>query len=523
MDMSKLITWGAKAHADRTAFVFQGKEWTFSEINRRTDRLAHGLLRIGVARGDPIAVLVGNRPEYAVSEFAVTKAGAIRVPLLATSTSKELIRWLDGADIAFVIACPAGIDVLRSVREKTARPFTIVAVESAGEGEFDLETLIADSPEGPVDVELTPDDLYAIRFTGGTTGAPKGIVMSHRNMVTVMMNALLSLQIQKTDVGLTLHPMTHACGFFMYYYWMMGAKNIIHPAFNFKVSNFVAAVEQHRVTSIMMIPTLLNIILDAPESKSVDFSSIRHIIYGGAPIPLPRLEHSLLRFGPVFQQIYGSSESPMLMASLLRDEHLRPDGSKPTWFGSVGREVINVEIKVADETGTPVPVREIGEIMSRGEHTMVGYWRNPELTTARYQDGWIRTGDMGYFDENRYLFLVDRKEDMIITGGFNVWPAEIEDVLYSHPAVLEGCVFGVEDPKWGEAVCALAVLRTGSQASETEIIAYMAERLTNYKVPKRIVISSEAMPKSGVGKLLRRQARERFLAAVATSSTSKQK
>ena len=515
MDVSKLITWGAKTHAARTAFVCQAKEWTFSEVDRRTDRLAHGLLRIGVARGDRIAILVANRVEYGISEFAVTKAGAVRVPLLATANAKDLIRWLDGADIGFVIACPEGIDVLRSVCGKTARPFTIVALESARPDEFNFETLIAESPDGPVDVELTPDDLYAVRFTGGTTGAPKGILMSHRNMVTVILNALLSLQVQKTDVGLTLHPMTHACGFMMYCYWMMGSKNIIHPAFGFSASNFVDAVEQYRVTSIMMIPTLLNVILDAPESESADLSSIRHIIYGGAPIPLPRLEQGLRRFGSVFQQIYGSSESPMFMTSLLRDEHLLADGSKPPWFGSVGREVINVEIKVADETGTSVPIREIGEIMSRGEHTMVGYWRNPEVTATRYLDGWVRTGDMGYFDEDRYLFLVDRKEDMIITGGFNVWPAEVEDVLYSHPAVLEGCVFGVEDPKWGEAVCAMVVLRVGSQASEAEIIAYMAERLTKYKVPKRVVISSEAMPKSGVGKLLRRQARERFLVAVA--------
>jgi acyl-CoA synthetase (AMP-forming)/AMP-acid ligase II len=329
-----------------------------------------------------------------------------------------------------------------------------------------------------------------------------------------VINTVLNWPLDDTDIGLHIHPLSHAAGMMMYAYWFVGATNIIRPAFRFDPADFAISVERHRVTSVFMIPTILSVLLDSDVIKVANLSSIRTIVYGGAPIPLARLEQGLKRFGPVFLQVYGTSEAPFALTTLHREEHELVDGKACARLRSAGREILNVEVKVVNESGSSVSTGEIGEVTARGDNTMIGYWKNPELTTQRIVDGWVRTGDMGYFDAEGYLYIVDRKDDVIITGGFNVWPAEIEDVLCRHPAVREAAVFGVEDPKWGEAVSAVVVLHVSEEATETNIVAFLTERLAKYKVPKRVLIRTEPIPKSPVGKPLRRQARKEFLAAL---------
>lgn len=514
MNMSHLISWSAKHYGDRTAFIFNERKLTYREIDRRATRLAHGLRRIGVASGDRIALLIGNLPEYAESEFAVAKAGAVRVPFLIQSSPAELERWLLTAECNVVIASSEGLDKVRKVRDKSSRHFTVVAIGSARADEVDYERLIADAPESPLDIDIRADDPYAIRFTGGTTGTPKGVVMSHRNMVAVVTNTVLNWPIYGSDVGLHIHPLSHAAGMMMYAYWSVGATNVIRPAFAFDPADFAKSVERHHVTSVFMIPTVLNVLLDSDAIKRADLSSIRTIVYGGAPIPLVRLEQGIERFGPVFLQVYGTSEAPFALTTLHREEHQTVDGRVPARLRSAGREIRNVEVRVVAPNGESLSAGEVGEIAARSDTTMVGYWKNPELTAQRIVDGWVRTGDMGYLDADGYLYIVDRKEDMIITGGFNVWPAEVEDVLYRHPSVREAAIFGVEDTKWGEAVTASVVLQAGDNTTEAEIIAFLAERLAKYKVPKRVMLRAEPIPKSPVGKPLRRQVRQDFLDAL---------
>jgi acyl-CoA synthetase (AMP-forming)/AMP-acid ligase II len=342
--------------------------------------------------------------------------------------------------------------------------------------------------------------------------------MNHRNMVTTTLNLTLNWPIDETDVALHIHPMSHAAGMMMYAYWSVGATNVIQPAFGFDPHDFVASVERHRATSVFIIPTILNVLLDSDALDGADVSSLRSIVYGGAPIPLTRLQQGLDRIGPVFIQVYGSSEAPMALTTLHRDEHLLVDGKPPARLRSAGREILNVEVRVVDGDMKTLPPGEVGEVAARGDNTMVGYWKNPELTAQRVVDGWVRTGDMGYLDEDGYLYIVDRKEDMIITGGFNVWPAEIEDAIYQHPDVHSAVVFGVEDPKWGEAVTAAIVPRSGAEIDEAEMIAFLVERLTKYKVPKRVLIRDEPIPQSAVGKPLRRQVRTEHLAELERSA-----
>lgn len=518
MNMSHLIASSARRYRDRVAFDFNDQQRTYGEIDRRASRLARALQMIGVAQGDHIAILIGNRIEYAESEFAVARIGAVRVPFLIQSTTAELERWLVAAECRAVIVSQEAIEELRAARLQMARPIIVIAIGGAAKDEYDFEQLIASSDDNPVDVDIRPEDHYAIRFTGGTTGSPKGVVMNHRNMVTVVVNTVLNWPIDESDVGLHIHPLSHAAGMMMYAYWFVGARNVIRPAFRFDAKDFIRSVQTHKITSVFMIPTVLNVLLDAEALQAADASSIRTIVYGGAPIPRARLEQGIKRFGPVFLQVYGTSEAPFALTTLYPNEHELTALEAPTRLSSAGREIKNVEIKVADEDGAKVRPGVVGEVFARGDNNMVGYWKNPELTAKRLVNGWVRTGDMGYLDDDGYLHIVDRKDDLIITGGFNVWPAEIEDHLCRHPAVREAVIFGLEDPKWGEAVTGVVVVKALDDANESELLAFMSERLAKYKVPKRVLIRTEPLPKSPVGKLLRRVARAEFIEAMKSSA-----
>jgi acyl-CoA synthetase (AMP-forming)/AMP-acid ligase II len=388
------------------------------------------------------------------------------------------------------------------------RAARVVVVGTPAPGETDYAQLAEAGSVAWRPPDIVEDDLYAIRFTGGTTGTPKAVTMSHRSMVHVIQNMLLNWPIDDADVALSFHPLSHAAGMMSYPYWVAGATNVIRPAFGFDAGEFLDAVERHRVSSTFMIPTVLNVLLESEALGQHDHSSLRSVFYGGAPIPLRRLRQALEVFGPVFIQVYGTSEAPMLLTTLLREEHAAPEGEAPARLRSAGREALGVEVRVVGPDGTPRPPGEVGEIVSRGPNNMVGYWGNDELTAQRLRAGWVHTGDMGRFDEDGYLYVVDRKEDMVITGGFNVWPAEIEDAIYQHPAVREAAVFGVEHPKWGEAVAAVVVAQDDRELDAEALTSFLRERLASYKVPKCVVIRADPIPGSAVGKMLRRKVRE---------------
>lgn len=508
MNVARMIGWGAQRHAERVAFVFDGREWTFAEVDDRSTRLANSLRAAGVEKGDRVGILIENRPEYAEAEFAVAKAGAVRVPMLTTLTVSEVADYLSFASVVAIVVSEDRLPVARDAASRVEHGVRIVVVGEAGPGEASFEQLIGDGDPTPPDVDILDDDPHAIRFTGGTTGRPKAVLMSHRSMVNVINNQLLNWPIFGTDdVGLSIHPLSHAAGMMMYPWWVRGMTHVIRPAFRIDPDEVLEVVERHRVTSVFLIPTVLNVLLDSGAPSRHDASSLRAVVYGGAPMPTQRLREALDTFGPVFIQVYGTSEAPFVLATLLADEHVF-EGSPPARLSSAGRVALNVEVEVASPDGGRCARGEVGEIVARGANVMDRYWDNEELTEQRLRDGWLHTGDMGRFDADGYLHVVDRKEDMVITGGFNVWPAEVEDVIYQHPAVHEVAVFGVEHRKWGEAVAAVVVPREAATLERAELEAFLRERLTAYKVPKGIVFRDEALPRSAVGKVVRRQVRD---------------
>jgi fatty-acyl-CoA synthase/long-chain acyl-CoA synthetase len=509
MNIAHLIEWTASRQGDRIAFVDGDRQMSFAEVDREANRVAHGLRRLGVQHGERVALVLRNCIDFPLASFGVTKLGAVVVPLLVTSTPAEMRGWLETAGARAVIVDRDAVEHVRASCEGLDNPPRLIIVGDDGDDSFDA--LRAGVPETAPDVDLTGDDLFTIRFTGGTTGLPKGVTSSHRNYVTLYTNLLLTLPITSNDIALHIHPLSHAAGQLMYGYWAAGAKQVIHPAFRLDPDALLETIESQRVTSLFIIPTVLNTLLGCSRLATADTSSLRSIIYGGAPMAFERLREGQAAFGSVFVQIYGCSESPQICTTLTIEDHQYTGDEAPSRLRSAGREVLNVEVRVVDEQGVPVATGDIGEVVVRGDHTMVGYWRNEALTQERVKNGWVYTGDMAYLDDEGYLFLVDRKNDLIITGGFNVWPTEIEDCLYEHPAVLEAVVFGVEDPKWGDAVTAAVLPRPGAQLDEAEVIAFLSERLTKYKVPKRVFIRDSPVPKSAVGKVLRRAARAEYV------------
>ena len=420
----------------------------------------------------------------------------------------------------FVVASDRGLEMLRELAPElkaAGHDLTVIAIGGDAEsGELDYEQLLAGASDARPRLDLTDDDHHALRFTGGTTGLPKGILYDNRGMVNVINNHLLNWEITTDEVVCHFHPLSHAAGMLMWTWWMRGCKQVILPAFNFDPEGLLAEIERHRVTTFFIIPSALNRVLDSEALTKHDTSSLKYVIYGAAPIAPKRIQEAIDAFGPVLLQIYGLSEAPNAITSLLPEDHVF-EGEPPDRLRSAGRRQFNVEVRVVDADGRECAPGEDGEVISRGPHTMRHYWRDEERTREKVIDGWVYSGDVGHFDEEGYLYIVDRKDDVVISGGFNIWPTEIESVIASHPAVGEVGVFGVEDDRWGEALNAVVVPRPGASTTEEDLKDLVAESLARYKIPKRILIRDQPLPKSGVGKVLRRRLREEVLAATTDS------
>jgi acyl-CoA synthetase (AMP-forming)/AMP-acid ligase II len=372
------------------------------------------------------------------------------------------------------------------------------------------EGLVSDGSGRHPDVDLSPDDLYGLFYTSGTTGVLKAAMITYRNWIT-------SARQRVMDSGLTpgydvvtgyIAPVTHAAGLLVLPTLIRGGVNVLLRTFDPEL--LFQTIQNEKISVIVLIPVMINLILTHPALKKYDLSSLRHIYYGAAPMAPDRIQKALEAFGPILRQQYGQTESTGVGSLLSAEDHVtRGDPRRVERLASAGRPEFECEIRVVDESGTDVATGEVGEIVMRGDNVMAGYWKAPDLTAATLVDGWLHTRDMGRFDEDGYLYLVDRKSDMVISGGFNIYPNEVENVLVSHPAVFEAAVIGVPDEVWGEAVKAVVVLRPGATATEEELIEHCRERLASYKKPKSVEFVHE-LPKTATGKVLRRLVREPY-------------
>ena len=509
MNVGRLVTKAVRKYGDRTAIVFGDKSYSYFELYERVNRLANGLLKLGVSKGDRVAVLGRNSSEYIEADFAMAKCGMIRVPLRARLSSGELLHIMEDSQPNTLIVEDAFMEDIEKIRRDLTHVKHYIFISGDREGMIGYEDLLADSSAEEPEIDVCEDDVYALIYTTGTTGKPKGAMQTHKNQLWVIRSILLDVyRLTEDDVLLSFLPLMHAPLILIVASFMNGARHIIQPRFN--AQDVLEAIEREGVTTIFMVPTVIYMLLEYPELRKYNVSSLKTIVYGGSPMVAERLREAMEIFGNVFVQSYGLAEAFMPISVLNKEDHERAlESDDIKVLGSAGKESTFIEIKIADEAGNSLELNEPGEIVIRGDNVMKGYWNNPVATDECIKDGWFYTGDIGTIDEEGYIYIVDRKHEMIITGGLNVYPREVEELIFNHPAVLEAVVIGVPHEKWGESVKAVVVLKEGMHAEESEIIDYCKGKIADYKIPKSVDFV-ESLPKGASEKILRKDVKEKY-------------
>lgn len=495
-----LIERGARQHAARVAVVAGDHALTFAEANTLANRLARALHASGALPHDRVALLVNNGLHSVPLDFACVKAGVNRVPLNARLSAAEHARMLADAQCEILVFGPdlAG----RASELKALRP------ELACLGlEGDLLALAETQDPTAPPSDARPDDVIITLYTSGTTGVLKAAQHTQASYAAICRNVLLNLfPARPDDAMLHAASLIHASGTFVLPLWLRGGRSVVLPGFS--PPEFLAAIARHRVTAINLVPTMLQMLLEHPALETADVSSLERIVYGASPMPRAVIQRAIARFGQdKFWQYFGQTEVPLCIAVLGPEDH---HGEQ---LGACGRPAADVEIRLVDAQGLDVAHGETGEILVRSATSAAGYFNAPDLTAQTFDaDGWVHTRDVGMFDAGGLLHLRDRTSDMIISGGYNIYPREVEDALTGHPAVLEAAVVGLPDDKWVEAVTAVVVLRPGRSETEADLIAHVAGQIASYKKPHRVVLA-DAIPKTAIGKLDRKTLKAALLAA----------
>lgn len=485
---------------------------SYRELGDKAYRLASALSDRGLKKGDKVAFLMANCPEYILAEYALAKLGVARVPLAVLLGSEDHIYMMNHSEAAALIYHEKLTARVKEMipRLETVKQLICVSDDPGRvpDDHLHLQSLISTSLPQPLQVSVNESDLCGLYYTGGTTGRPKGVMLSHRAWVNSVLLETLELGIGRDEVFAYMTPLTHAGGVLLLPVLLQRGTCLILDHFDPKL--FLEQVEKHEVTASFCVPTMIYVLLDYPDLKKYDTSSLRNIIYGAAAIAPERLRQAVTTFGPIFTQLYGQTEAPMMISALPRQEHVIADPEKEKRvFSSCGRPTITTQFRLVDAEGKDVPRGEVGEIITRSINVMDGYYKNPEQTAKTLREGWLYTGDLARQDEEGFIYIVDRSKDMIISGGFNVYPREVEDVLFEHPAVKGVAVIGVPDDKWGEAVKAIVVLHAGQTATESELIEFVKARKGSVMAPKSVEFW-DAIPLTNLGKLDKKKMREKY-------------
>ena len=499
MNLAHWIERNALELPDRPA-VGKGRHviWTHAQLRERVERLASGLLGLGLERGDRVGLAMKNVPEYFECLFAIWHAGLAAVPMNAKLHATEFSYIVENSGCRAVFTTPDLTPVLRQVQPACTQH--VIDVASPG-----YAALLRHERAKITFVE--PDELAWLFYTSGTTGRPKGAMLSHRNIVAMTLNYFADFdRVMPEDSILHPAPLSHGSGMWMFPHVCAGAVNVVPDSGGFDPAEIYDLIGHWQGVSMFAAPTMVRRLTTS--GIAADVSNLKLIIYGGAPMYVEDCVAALDRFGPKLAQLYGQGESPMTITHLSRE--VMADRDHPKWrhrLGSAGVADSCVHVRVVDADGNELPPGEKGEIVCRGDSVMSGYWNNPDATAKALKNGWLWTGDVGVFDEDGYLTITDRSKDLIISGGTNVYPREVEEVLLQMPQLAEVCVIGRPHPDWGEVVIAYLVKEPGADVSQSEVDAHCLENMARFKRPKayRFV---DALPKSNYGKILKTEVRE---------------
>jgi len=488
-------------YGDNIAAICGDEKLTFRELDERTDRLARALLNLGLVKGDRVAALLENSNRCVEVDFALAKAGLVRVSLNPRSTAKDVSYILADSDARMLIAGDNYDAIVSEVATEKPKVEHWVRVNETGtkvEGaaaRLDYESLLRAADAGPVGFIGDPEDLYCLFYTSGTTGKPKGVMLSHRSILHVSYNLLMETgPLGPGEKVLLMQPMSHGAGFFVLPWFIRGGTSVIMR--HFDPAEVLRLAKLHAIETIKLIPTMLQRILRVEDAFPIELPHLRQMIYGASPMPTEALRTAIAKFGNKLVQIYGQSEAPVTLSVLPLADH-DPVGEHAERLASAGAPFTTVQIRIVDDAGREVSVDEIGEVVLRAPQLMSGYWKRPDLTSETIREGWLHTKDIGRMDAAGYVYLLGRKDEMIISGGYNIAPREVEEALYGHPAVQEAAVVGEPDEEWGSAVVAYIALRR--DVEERELIEFVKPQL-GFKRPKRIYYVKE-LPKNSNGKV----------------------
>jgi len=517
MRLSDYLDKGASVHPSgapclTTAGPAGGTVKSYAEVQRLSWSVGRALARSGIMPGDKVAILSGNDPVAFSCVLGVSRAGAVWCPVNPRNEAAENRELLGQFDCRCLIFAPAFAPLVARIAPDLPELTTLVCLGEAAvpgvPGATGLSAWLDGVSDEPWEAAAA-GEVAIIAGTGGTTGRPKGVMLTERNIETMSGFTLMGYPFKGRPVYLALPPLTHAAGVLCFPVLALGGEVVIMPSPD--LGEFLRLIETHRVTHAFLPPTLIYLLLDHPDVGRYDLSSLQCLWYGAAPMSADRLEQAIGVFGPVLGQVFGQTEAPMMISTMAPEDHLRPDGTLARErFTSAGRPTPLTTVAIMDEKGNILPPHERGEIVVRGPLVMAGYYKNPAATAEASRYGWHHTGDIGYLDDDSYLYLVDRLKDMIITGGFNVYSAEVEQALLAHPAVLDCGVVGLPDDKWGERVTAVLQLRPGHEVTADEIRAFVKARIGSVKTPKQVEVWPD-LPRSRVGKVLKPDLKSRLL------------
>ncbi|MGW4526543.1 acyl-CoA synthetase [Amycolatopsis sp. NPDC004378] len=498
---------GASLDPGAPCLTLDGVSRSYGEVVELAEAVARALRRSGVAPGDKVGILSANDPTAFTCVFGIARAGGVWCPINPRNAAGENAELLDLFDCGTLIFQPAFEDLVRQIAPKLPKLTTLVRLGDSDDFAAGFRDWLDAAKDDPAVEAAQPDDVVALVGTGGTTGRPKGVMLTDRNLEAMSAITLMSYPFEGRPVYLALAPLTHAAGVLCFPVLARGGEVVIMAKPD--VGRFLELIERHRVTHTFLPPTLIYMVLGHESLDTADLSSLQCFWYGAAPMSTARLTEALDRIGPM-AQLFGQSEAPMMISTMSPAQHRRPDGTVHTGrLSSAGRPSPLVTVAILGEDGQPVPRGDRGEICVRGSLVMAGYYRNPEATAEASAHGWHHTGDIGFLDDEGYLHIVDRAKDMVITGGFNVYSAEVEQAVMAHDAVRDCAVIGLPDDKWGERVTAVVQLQPGRELDTGELIAFVKDRIGSVKAPKQVEIWPE-LPRSTVGKVLKADIRSSF-------------
>ncbi|MBS38116.1 MAG: o-succinylbenzoate--CoA ligase [Thiotrichales bacterium] len=502
---------GASFNPARDCFIQGEQRITFAEVQRLSHRIGNALLSEGVSKGHQAAVFSPNDAMAFVCVLGILRACAAWVPINARSAMTENLHVLNdsGCELLFYHSSFEG--EIEEIRKQVPGIRRYVCVDREGPESPFLQDWIANQQDIAPYIACDPQDFAAIRYTGGTTGVPKGVPLTHLNFSYMLANASVAMPYDEPPVYLAAAPMTHVAGAMSLMLLPHGTTIVVidRP----QPELVMEMIKTHSVTTVFLPPTAIYMLLAHPDVRNCDYSSLKYFHYAASPMSPDKLREAIDVFGPVMSQSYGQTESPFISTYFSKKDQAEAchDPDKSHRLRSAGRPSLFTLVEIMDDDGNILGAGDVGEIVTRGGIVMVGYYKRPDATQEVSAHGWHHTNDIGYKDEDGFIYIVDRKRDMIVSGGFNVWPSEIENVILTSSAVQDCAVIGVPDEKWGEAVKAVIELKPGRQISSEEIVAMCKDQLGSVKSPKSVEFWDE-LPRSAVGKVLKKDVRERFWA-----------